>query len=453
MNNFNLKIFILISSILSSIITFDINSDFKLLFTIPLIYGIIYYYTITENKNGPGFFMMNIVLYIRYVIFPPIFKISNFKCTILNNSDNSYINTALIITIIEIIFILTSYRFFSKKATANYNVNKSFFLNKKNDLISFILISFGLFVVLNNPSVLNTYNTILNVNTDQLSRELVGSGFELQFLSWSIAFLTLTIISISYVKYLRHDKNKYFYISSAICILNVLFYKGTSRLSLLIPLVTFMFVLIELYPNKKKHIKTTFYTIAIISMTIISSLKFFGNIEANTLSSYVDLQSTTDLINAYFGGFPNVIIGVKSSFLFDHLISYKTIINDIFGNAMGISKYFDITNKSSYYFNYPIYTDLKVTVIDQIVPTIIMGYMYFGMYFCFIPTVIMVYVISKFDFLFKKEFKVEYLYLYAYMSAFVGFALPGNLTHLTTLIFNFFLPLYILFRINRLSFK
>jgi hypothetical protein len=452
MDNNKYRIYVLISSILSSIITINSNKDFKFLFIIPILYGILYYYTIKTNKIGPGLFMMNIVLYIRYIVFPPLFKISNFKCTILNKSDDIFINTALALTIIEILFIFISYNTFSKIIIDKKTTNTLYF-NNKNNFIQYIIIIFGFLIIANNPTVLNTYNSILNTNSNQLTRELVGSGFELQILSWSIAFLTLGIISYSYVKYLKYKTNKYFYISSIVCILNILFYKGTSRLSLLIPLITFMFLLLELYPNNKNQIKTTFFTIAAISLTIISSLKFFGNIESNTLSSNIDLQYSVDLINAYFGGFANVIIGVKSSFLFDHLISYKTIINDIFGNAMGISKYFDITNKSSYYFNYPIYTDLKVTVVDQIIPTIIMGYMYFGIYLCFIPTVIMVYVISRFDYLFRKEYKVEYLYLYAYMSSFVGFTLPGNLTHLTTLIFNFFIPLYILFKISRLSFK
>lgn len=452
MNNKIIKLYILALSIISSIATINNNEDYKYLFIIPILYGLLNYITIKTTKIGPGLFMMNIVLTIRYIIFPPLFKLSNFKCTILNNSDSDYINTAILLSVIEMLFIFISYNIINKIISKNIKYRPSL-LNNNGNIIQYVIIIFGILIVLNNPSVLNTYNSILNTNSNQITKELIGSGVELQFLSWSITFITLSIVTFSYSKFLKYKKSKFFYLAATVCIINVLFYKGSSRLSLLIPLITFMFLLLELFPSYKIKVKSVFYTIAIVAITIISSLKFFGNIESSTLSSNIDIQSSVDLINAYFGGIPNVIIGVKSSTLFEHIINYKTIINDVLGNAMGISKYFDIKNKSSYFFNYPIYTDLKVIVVDQIVPTIIMGYMYFNIYFCFIPTIIMVYAICKFDFLFRIEHKVEYIYLYAYMSAFVGFTLPGNITHLTTLIFNFFLPLLILFKLNRLSLK
>ena len=427
----NIKLFILISGIISAIYSLNDTHYYYLLPSIPFLFGFLYYFLIPKNVYmGAGLSTMTLVLYIRYIIYPPILTLDNFSSI----SYPDLANHAIIIMLLEMgaIFIITHF-FCWKKSCVGLKPYKP------SLILPLALFCLSIILVYADPSALKNQHFIWEAQSINEEVVLGNNYIASSVIQWAQFFIVMYLFSFSFRRYNIGHKY-FFYVSIIVLLFPCLYFYGNSRLSILIPILGFMFFVTKAYPDKAKHIVSFVGIYGLIAILLLTLQKTF---KADSISD-VNSVETSHLLNVYFGGLDNVIIGLKTIGS-SGTLPYLFIIDSL-RNAMGIAKYFDIPG-SSVLFNYTFYGN--AIAADQIPPTVYQGMLYFGNILFLIPTIIMTYFVCKFDALTAKTQSAPYAYLYITFIVIVAWAIPAAWTHLTARFFNYLIPLFILLYLNK----
>lgn len=260
-------------------------------------------------------------------------------------------------------------------------------------------------------------------------------------LSWVRFFAEISVFSYLYYKYLITKNSIYLNLSILPILIPCLWYSGESRVSFMVPAVAAIFTILKSYGFSKTKVQIT--TIAMVVVLVLIVLSLQKHLDTSSLSDTSNIFSA-NVLNAYFGGIDNINVGIDAYNKFGN--SLYLLFIDSFRNLMGVSRFLDeIPIGSGLFFNLTFYgSDLAS---DQIVPTIIQGFMFFGPLFCFLPTLIMVYVTCKVDDLWYKTNNMYIAFMLVSFVTMVGFAVPGSWMHMTSRICNDVIPLLILIKI------
>lgn len=428
------RILLLFSLIITIILLSTIStvSGYGLWYTIPMFYAVLYYLFIPKNIIiGPGFIVSNVVLFARYELYPLFLMLFGLP----NGSQVQYWSTAVNLMLIEIVVILLAFRLCCKK-----NEKQLPRLSPQNHISTFvvlvlIVVYFALIVFV--PDVFANRHFILNNSYIAEVLILSKAGRIGVVIKWLEYFLILLILNNVYVK-----KQSYF-LCLLVLIIPRLFYEGHSRLSILTPLTVAIFILISLFPEKKKT--TTLFGVIIIvfSMTLLTMTKVY---RTNSIKNIVINNPQYDL-NAYFGGINNVAVGIACYETNKNRINSDVIVNDMFRNMLVINKFFNSDNSSPTIFNGYIYGRRSETE-DQIIPTICQGMFYFGYLFFWVLSVIMVFVTCYADKKFYQSNNIASSWLFGMMGATVGWAIPGSFQHLYMCLYYTVIPMWFIFALT-----
>lgn len=430
------KIYFLIASLFCAIGTsyIDVNG-LHYLFLLPLIYGLCINFLLPNHlRLNAGLLILLLVLTFRYLLYPillaieyePIFRVGD------------YGNEAIFFMVTEMLVIFTTVSLFYRRKTITFDaLSKS----RINPFLVVILVLISLMFTLMGNSFMTGKHFIWETDSIMADTQKLN-GVASQLFNWCEAFVLLFFINKYSQMYELTKKNFFFIISIFFCFIPCLFYSGHSRLSLLIPLVCSCAMAYKVF-REKAWISIFFCLfIGIIVLTLLSIVK---NLDSTDSSAGASDLFSHQLLNAYFGGVDNIITGLRT------YENYGTnslwFIWDSLRNAMGISKNFTSFPGSNIAFNNVFYGKIGVAY-DQIVPTIISGMIYFGKVFFFIPTIIMTYIVCKFDMLFSRSKTIAESYLYSNFPVIIAWAIPGSWMHLTTRFFNFFIPILLLIYLN-----
>lgn len=410
---------------------------------IPFLYGLCVVFLLPKKLLlGAGFCMMMIVSFLRYVVYPVLFSYER-----IENDLMQYFDSAVGLTLFEmfVVFILIN-RFYDYK---KWNIkNETLRMDKVNPIVPMALLVYSLFVYIAFPMVFANKHFILNAEEINIGNEIIEHnipGFISMPVAWGNVLIVLFFFYYFYSKYIKYRRKTYLYISVLVIMYPCLFYSGHSRLSLLMPLVGCIFMLVKVYQDKSKEIIKFMGLYGVFAVLALSWFKFNSGSVSDAEFEMADNAST---INAYFGGLKNMMIGIRA--YENYGSSLYVFVNDMLRNAMGISSFFESNpNNSVTIFNSSAYLGYSFTGFDQICPTIIEGALCFSMFLCFIPTIIMVKVISWMDKQWYKASSLEFAYLFATTATLVGWCLPGNLMHLSSAIFNSLIPISLLIILNR----
>lgn len=430
------KKIVIFSGLLSAVLSFNHTPNFYLLPLIPFTFGVLYYLTIPKNAYcGAGVTMLSLVLYVRYIIYPVTLISSNFVI----NGDEELATKAILLMLYEIIFIFITLRLSIHRVN---NSGNSVELSKVSSIIPLICTIILIYVLMVDPQVFANRRWIWQ--TDLITAEKVEvNAILLELSKWAEFFVLIYVFYQLYKKYLHTRGVGYYYLSLIVLFIPCLTYTGHSRLSLLIPLITFMFFISKVYQDKSKPVVRFVVIYSFVSMILLTLQKSFG---ISSLSA-ADVTIQDNMLNAYFGGVDNVIIGIEAYHNYGSSPFYMIV--DSFRNMMGVSQYFSTLPNTLDNFNMAFYAHSIGFSTDQIPPTITQGLMYFGPIFCFVPTVIMTMSVCVADKIFycTKDLQVAYLCLGFCVA--VAWAIPGSYMHFTTRLFNYVLPLLILVLINK----
>jgi len=459
-SNFRYRLFILVSSILSTLISvvFTKNSNFIYLFVIPFSYGILTWFLAKSIKDiGPGLLMMFIALFVRYIVFVPIFIISGYNTYIYNNYPVNLFGESMLLMIYEMIVIMVSVYlydlYFKKKEFIKNRFRKNelvFLYSIPNSFGIILMVIISLIFIYKEPALLNNYSFFLSpseikiIDVDIISGSKVGDSI----IWWTKLLVTIYLFSYFYKKYILSNKEIYFILSIIFLILPSLFFDQRSRMSMLLPLVSSLFLLRIVYKKRKKIITSFFLIMITINMSILTAYKNFGGSTVSTAVDVLGFDQLSDLLNMYFAGVPNITAGINAKMVFGSHLSLNTFLNDLFGYTMGLAKNFDGYNSTKLYGDFLYGYGFNNGFYDQILPTIIHGYFYFGFLLSPIFTIIMIFSFMYFDHVTKTTKRLDYAFIFAMVSAIVGFAIPAGFYHLTINVMNILVPVLIFMYLN-----
>lgn len=438
------RIVLLLCSI-SIILTFkDLfeYGDNYLLPLIPLFFAINYKFVIPNNiVIGSGFFMLTVVEVMRYIFYPILYKYDE-----IGMHNYEYFDLAVLLTIVEMFVIHFVIRWYYSKHKEGMS-EKRIITQKMSFAIPIVCVFFMLATFIAYPSIFGNRNFIFN--TENINNEIIKiTGILSQPMKWAEVFLIIYFFYVFNKAYQRSKSMFSYYLSIIVVLIPCLFFSGHSRLSLLMPLIGAIFILQKVYADKAKQIIYLICSYGFVAISLLSLQKFFGDATMQTASESLSLNANASLLNAYFGGLKNMMVGLRA---YEALgSSFSIFINDICRNMMGVSTYFvDNPRNSVTIFNTYFYNSSSLISEDQICPTVIEGLLIFGPIFSIIPTIIMVYIICVLDYKWRESKSLGYSYLYSYIGTLIGWAVPGNFMHLTATMFNLFIPIILLLNLNK----
>ncbi len=458
--NFNsIKRLILFFSISSSIVSlfflFNLPSiDFiSIVVFIPALYGILYYILIPSFVfHGPGWFVINIIMFLRYVLFYPFYVLIGFKSSVVNFYSNQYIFIVFVITILELLVILITSRYFLIKFSTRQRRYE--FVPNRNLLVLVLFSLSALFVVLLNPAVLLNFNFVFD--TTKFSDEsfafgeqdfVFGSGVALEYIKYAIIFFNLFFFEKFLTKYNSSRRLKFLILSTIPFLVSSLFYIGISRSSILIPFLAYLALLLKYFKQDSLRvlpILSIYIGVLIISLTIYKQFRT-GSVKEGA-SELVDVKFLSDFLNDYTSSFPNVYSAFVTSEEVSSLVNSETIVNDYISILPYFHRYANMTNRTVVLFNKPFSNSIKTS--HRILPLNIQGVMHLGFPLFVMYSFFAIFIILKLDSFFLLSNNIYISFVFAFVAVGIGFSIGHTFSfHVVGRIFRFLIPMLSVFLI------
>lgn len=447
--NLIIRMLIFFSSLVASLSI--LFSDEKLpgnLFLLPIIYSALILFIPSFTKlmfENIGLFALNISMVIRYLISP--FLISFQGVTHIRSiipTVESY-NLATNLMIYEVVIIFFVFQLLYKKFYT-IEANSKDFINeeKSKNITGWLFIALCLLLALVYPEILSRYTFVFTA--EQLkSKDLgidVASIIPLLF-QLGILILTISLFNIIYKKYLKKNHYKYVVLAIITVVLTSSFIMGTSRFSIVLPLVTGLYMIFLLFNRHRKTI-SLISILAIFLVIILSSVLKSETINpSNSNDNFA--SNINDNLQLYFSGVNNVAIAVETKRIYKPF-QLESITGDITRNIALVNSFFQ-NDKSAL-------NDYNVTFYgggfsrDQILPMIGQGFLYFGFILSPVFSVIILLCLMYFDSKILKTDNFFMLYIYVYIALKYGLFMMSNFTNLISFLTNNFLILFLLFKLN-----
>lgn len=452
---------IILLSTISTIIClyFNKNRNYNLMYIIPLSYGIltVLFSNIYQNPKynyGLGFWAINIIMTIRYIITPMAIIVTNVYGRIGPEPSYQSYKFALYLMVYEMIFIFigitVSLNVIKRKSNYLKDEKKdnkiNFFNNNYIIIITFLIVAFVILIpypgsiVPKNLFIISTKGgkALSDFETNGIISSII-EGFKLT--------LFLFFISLNYKLYKKSKKRIIPIISLIILIIFLGMKTSSSRWALIINAIIGTYMLIKLYPKFKKVILITIFTIVIISFVSISIYKFYYMIDSTSNKSLEIIKEMLTMFEDYFSGPRLVAQSIEVKSMFNSSISLDTFLNTIFIPIPFVNDFFNNTNLINVYFN--IYNLGPIETPWLIVPMIGEGYSLLGVLGAPLFTVFFECLAINFDYKASINNGFEFKYLLLYASIWCALCLGFYTQIIFTWIFSTFIPIYILFKINQ----
>jgi hypothetical protein len=459
-NNMIQRTGILLMSIFSTFfVAINYNSipdGYKMIFILPFFFGIFHmiFPAMWEYRNkNIGIKIFNIVMVIRYLILPMVISCSSYYAdSNMVNVEPSYacINIAILLMMYEMLvsFLIVqifAHRIYSNnksKLCENYNFLKSKFL-----LIMMIILA--IILVLKYRIIIQRYHFFLitNIFTTKINFHVPFDG--VIYLIVDSVFMLVPLLVINKLKRLYDIKPAGFYVLLSLIVVlpNIIIFRYTSRFSVFVPAIIWMFFLVKIYPEYKKRIISIISVVLFVALISVTLYKRFGVTEDKYYSASFNMPFAVNELDLYFSGPRSMGMAVNMKEDLDDMITPKTFENDLFCSVAIVSNYIDQSNTTPSIYNYYIY-GIK-NCIDRIIPLTGQGYSYFGFIFAPILMSITIVVMMWFDNKSKNEIQPEFFYIYTYMAIFMSVGMMLNCVIIFSFIPDTFIPLYIIFKLNR----
>lgn len=435
---------------------YSTSSGFEWIFILPVFFGVYFFIfpgVIKYADVSPGILLICLVSFLRYVISPlltsisRVFWISSGRIVL----ESIYYNKATILTFYEmtcIMFAIFLFKTRRKSKSLNGSSDYKCILNNRVSIYILLAILAGI-ILIKDPSLRNNYNFfILDSNATITKYGDFGSG--LQSILLEIVRYTFPLIFLPrfYKKYLHTKKMKYVVYSVIPVLFTMSFFIRTSRGSVLVPGVTYLFILSNLYKEKRKYILIGLSMFIFVVMASITLFKSFGLSSTESQISVITIEWLENFFQVYFAGVKNVAVAIKTNEVFNNDITLRTFLTELFRNFPGISHFVSGTDTTTKFFNL-IYYDGSL-IFDNAIPTIGQGIMYLGYILSPSFSIIFVLISLKCDELYKKANQVENAFIYALIA--VNFANNhiANIQLLSAFVTTWVIPLLVVSKLNRI---
>lgn len=432
---------------------FNKNNEAILLVSMPLIYLVLFiiFAEVHRYYSYPGMFVLNFICLMRYIIMP-FFILFDQDYQIINDYFFAGIRLMVYEQIIVGVFLIFITRYYYKKYENVPKAHVENSISNRTGIVFKIVLLLALIVAITNPTSLSKFNFFISTGDVEIFKygEAVA-GFNSLILDWTKLILPLLIASYFIKKY-KQNRRVFFYLATVFVVLffNLMIFTGISRNSAILPGAASLFFLIKVFPDRKK---ITFLLVSGMIVTVTFTLTVFKTTYLGVNEAYT-FTSVTKYLESYFVGPRNLGIALNAKDLYGSYFNLGMLFNDLFGNAPGISQFFNLENRTSTLYNLTFHNGGDAR--DAIIPTTGQGLLYTGYVFSFLPLVILIWIMAKFDGEYSKASDILSAFFMAYFALRFGFNSVQNVSIISGVIFSMILPLYTLIYINknvRINFK
>lgn len=435
----------LISIIMTLVTTAHIPSN---LILIPLIYFCLFLIFPSFSRymfNNLGITILNFTMLLRYIVSPLLMSIYGSNVQIGSPVGLATQEQAVYLMLYEMILLFVVFGifhkyFYFKQASFNY-------VKARPNLFGWLFVLIVLALALRDPSSIGRYSFIWSashLNNDALEDvSLVALLVQL-----AQVVITVGILNIIYKFYEKKPNILYLFLSLFVIVVSASFIIGTSRSSIILPLVTGLFTVYLLYKNYRKLIIVLSSSLVLIIIGVSTLLKQNTNITTGRglYHSAGALENFNTDLQIYFSGLANIGHSIETSYIYDPF-QYYAITGDLAHSIIFVNKFFSGFQSAIISFNDMFYK--RIGVSDQILPLLGQGYLYFGVILAPIFSVIILFIIMTLDKNIYKSRSVFSLYIYAYLCVKFSLFFMSNATILISFFTNFFLILFIIALLNR----
>lgn len=445
------RIIVLILSLISviSIMLSDVQLPNNLI-VLPLLFVCLYFLLPMFSRymfNNIGITIVNITMLIRYVISPLLMSVYGVNVDIGMSTSIGSQTKAINLMIFEMVVIIITFCILHKRFYSNKNEFRE--MKAKSNLFGWAFVLFSFVIVLSNPEVLARYTFIWSAS--QLKSKDVVESVSLFFLIVQLAQIVVTIGVINWMyKFYEYNKNIIWLFLSFIVIgISSSFITGTSRFSIILPLVTGLFTIYILYKNYRKVIIILSVGMSLLLIAVSTLLKQ-NTITSQSNTSIAESNSTFENLNTdlqlYFSGVSNVAHSIDTSYIYAPF-QFDAIIAELFRSVIFLNSLFGQHASSLTLFNEVFYQ--RPLVSDQILPMIGQGYLYFGPYLAPILSVISIILVMVLDKKIYKSDSVFKIYIMSYLCIKLSLFFMANATIQMSFFTNFFIILLIISYLNK----
>lgn len=416
-----------------NIIPTDIG--YKYTFLLPLCFIICFYFflwdLIVEYKS-PYLISFSVVAFFRYVILPyALLNEGTYSGVAYLSPSDENLQLASWLIMYELLVVTIVIRVFYKKIVKQTNPSNLLVVQKNNFIYIFFFLGITALVLLI-PQAREGISIFLNINVggnDDLNSNVILLIRECFIISKYLIYFAI----LSYVyrsKELSQSTIVFILILIfALMVINVQI--GTNRKNIISDAFALFFLLIIVFPKRKYSTITILSISSIVMFFAFTIYRGFVD-QGEGLFSYL---LSVGVLQSYLLGEYNVALAIEAKHYFGHLISLKNLLMDIFRPAFGIGSLLkDVAElRSGEIFSERLslgglYRD------DQIVPMIGQGFMYFGIIFSPIFSVIAAFAGMYCDSLYKKSSSMEATFFSAYFAINLAQAMSLSTTILVNIL-------------------
>lgn len=384
-----LTFIIIIISLISGLLN---KSNYQYAFLIPIIFSILFVFPtgiIRFFTLRPGIFLLYVISSIRFCIYP--LMISFFGNEIKSGYQHYYFeysNIATVLYVLEMVTIAITVYFYMKKKHKVKNKPINDVSIKWTVYITIILLIISFII---EPKSVNYFNFIFAFDASYESVEL-NSIVEI-ILDIGRYIISIYFMMFFYKRYMKTNRKYYYTAIWVFTILPLMLVTGLNRASVIIPATAILFVMIKLFPEKRKKIFLFFSMVIFVTVVfLIYAKSFSGSSDLNE----VGIKTVSTYINSYYAGLDNMSTAVALK-NYESSNNFYVMFIDLFYSIPKLGRVFLVTQKSSSMFNDILYSGLYDLRIDAIIPTVGQSILYFGYPFMWVMTMIFIYLGLKFD--------------------------------------------------------
>lgn len=445
------RLVIITSFIIAIICLFKSSSapkGYEFMWVIPFFYSVFLSFSKIREKffSYLGISIMNVILFVRYVIIPlfsSLTGIYNHSRISTAHVDANYIS--VFVFILEMFSLFIALHFITLNLEKlKHNKNHIIKVNKNNSgyiIFAFLgLVSYFIF-----PAISERISFLI---ADEVERTSLNTLSSLGFLLATNApfLLFLWFLSRELIKFRRGEK-PFKLVVLIFAFIGIVTISSLSRLTILAQGIA---VIALLHSTKIFRVKSLYmlFVATVIAVISLTSARIFNSGAIDTFQnealSYFDLQMTSDYLQAYFGGLNLISEAIHISPKFSPTLS--VLINEMTSSILFVRQLTPLSSESSTVLFNSSFGFIEIT--SMILPTLGQSYMYFGIIGAPLLSLLLLNI------LYRAECKLILVndlgekFAYYILVIWLAFFPMQNLNIITATIFNTFLPLYILVKLN-----
>jgi len=446
-----IKIYRILVVILSFIsIIFILLSDKKIPSNLPflpifftILVLIIPSFTAYVFKNI-GITIINLTMIIRYLISPILIATYGTNLNFGHLTMQSTQVIAVNLMIYEMIVMFIVFAIFHKKFYKVGDENDVMSISSSNNIFGWLFVLLCVLILISNPAILTRYSFVW-LSTDLKNKDVEGVSVSLFFLIIQLGHLVLTVNLLNLI-YRFYERKKHFVfvlISLLIIVISSSFIVGTSRFSIILPLVTGLYTVLKLYKPYRKLLGILSIVLSFIFILVSTTLK---QQTINGKSNYNTFENLNTELQIYFSGVSNVTHAINTGVIYEPF-NIMGILSDLFRSVIYLNSLFGENVSALTEYNVIFYGGGMSQ--DQILPMIGQGYLYFGYLLAPILTVLTMLVVMFLDQKITKSSSLITVYILTYLCLKFALFNMANATIQIAFFTNFFLILLLISWLNK----